>query len=125
MLIMVAWMRIIGRTLTCVSINNMNQVDDQVEACEEPEGDAGDEDTGEGAALLKGPVLAVTRPRAPFGVLMYHLLDSMTGLLSVMRINTNRDPSPLDLALLRARYSRPPIDEVYLDMKVFWLRTLR
>lgn len=79
------------------------KVDDHVDARveeEDEEGGAADEVSEKQKLLL--PV-AVGRAPAPLGVLLYHLVNRMTGLLSILRVNTNREPTPIDIALLKAR----------------------
>lgn len=53
-------------------------------------------------AAVPPPVL-VGRPAPSVVRLGAALLDRATGVLSALRVNTNRDAGPLDLALLKAR----------------------
>ena len=65
------------------------------------------EEGGEGEDTLESSSsnrqLMVTRPRASLPSLFVALVEGMTGAVSWLKLNWNRDASPIEMTLLRAR----------------------
>lgn len=78
--------------------------DDDDDEEEEAEVDAQPPKGNKTPAPQKAPAtVLVARPSPSVVRLGAALLDRATGVLSALRVNTNRDAGPLDLALLKAR----------------------